>query len=230
MSPDVRHPGGRRWRWAVKARRKDAEGDKRRLASERDVRGGEADQFGERESHSITGLLKALSMELRGGFETSKSNQVEIRNLCEDLIKKIDELVGRTSALAEGDYDLRTAVEENKEQIKGLKAEVGLMAKTESLENNQRRNNLRFNESPRDWKELKGLVVRLIKQEVNFDDIAKDSQRVHRVLAKMPLKRDKLRKILVYFYTYAIKEHILGMALKRNYFRWMGSLLRSDQI
>ncbi|KAJ1112292.1 hypothetical protein NDU88_000560 [Pleurodeles waltl] len=42
----------------------------------------------------ITEMLRALSMEFSGGFETSNANQLEIRNLCEDLGKKIDELAG----------------------------------------------------------------------------------------------------------------------------------------
>ncbi|KAJ1208277.1 hypothetical protein NDU88_003663 [Pleurodeles waltl] len=39
-------------------------------------------------SDSVTDMLKALAMELKNGFKTSKSNQEEIRNLCEDLGKK----------------------------------------------------------------------------------------------------------------------------------------------
>ncbi|KAJ1141348.1 hypothetical protein NDU88_007681 [Pleurodeles waltl] len=168
-------------------------------------------------------MLKALSMELRGGFETSKTNQVEIRNLCEDLGKNIDELAGRTAALEEDIGDLRAAVEQNKEQIKDLKAgEVGVMAKMETLANKQRRNNLRFRRVHEglEGDDLKGLVVRSIKQEVNFEDseveLAKDIQRVHRVPAEMPPNREKARKILVYFHTYAIKQRILALALKKK--------------
>ncbi|KAJ1174955.1 hypothetical protein NDU88_000246 [Pleurodeles waltl] len=72
-------------------------------------------------SDSVTGMLKALAMELKDGFKTSKSNQEEIRTLCEDLGKKIDDLAGRTAALEEEVGDLRATVEENKEQIRGLK-------------------------------------------------------------------------------------------------------------
>ncbi|KAJ1166870.1 hypothetical protein NDU88_007266 [Pleurodeles waltl] len=96
-------------------------------------------------SDSVTDMLKALAMELKDGFKTSKSNQEEIRNLCEGLGKRIDDLAGRTAALEEEVGDLRAAVEENKEQIRSLKSgEAGVLAKLESLENNQRRNKLRF--------------------------------------------------------------------------------------
>ncbi|KAJ1141950.1 hypothetical protein NDU88_008278 [Pleurodeles waltl] len=95
--------------------------------------------IGEDQGHSIADMLKALSVELKGGFETSNANQAEIRALCEDLGKKIDDLAGRTAALEE------EVAEENKGQIRYLKeGEAGVMAKMESLENNQRRNNLRF--------------------------------------------------------------------------------------
>ncbi|KAJ1082276.1 hypothetical protein NDU88_002444, partial [Pleurodeles waltl] len=85
-----------------------------------------------------------------------------------------------------------------------------------------RRNNLRFLRVPKGWKksDLKGFMVRLIKQEVNVEksevDIAKDIQRVHRVPAKMPSNRDRPRKILVSFQTYSLKEHILALALKKK--------------
>ncbi|KAJ1116450.1 hypothetical protein NDU88_004661 [Pleurodeles waltl] len=136
-------------------------------------------------------------MELKDGFKTSESNQGEIRILCEDLGKKIDDLAGRTAALEEEVGDLRAALEENKEQIRGLKSgEAGVLAKLESLENNQRRNNLRFLRVPEglEGDDLKGFVVKLINQEIKFEDagidIAKDIQRVHRVPSKMPPNRD----------------------------------------
>ncbi|KAJ1185762.1 hypothetical protein NDU88_002549 [Pleurodeles waltl] len=174
-------------------------------------------------SDSITDMLKALAMELKDGFKTSKTNQEEIRNLCEDLGKKIDDLAGRTAALEEEVGDLRVTVEENKEQIRGLKSgEAGVLAKLESLENNQRRNNLRFLRLPEglEGDDLEGFVVKLIRQEIQFEDaevnIAKDIQRVHRVPAKMPPNRDRPRKILVYFLTHGFKERILEMALKKK--------------
>ncbi|KAJ1215402.1 hypothetical protein NDU88_003011 [Pleurodeles waltl] len=126
-------------------------------------------------------MLKALSMELKHGFETSHANQVEIRGPCEDLGKKIDDLAGRTAALEEEVGGLRVVVEENKEQVRCLKeGETGVMAKIESLENNLRRNNLRFLRVPEGLAEgeLKGFLARLIKQEVNVEmseeDIGKD--------------------------------------------------------
>ncbi|KAJ1206156.1 hypothetical protein NDU88_001565 [Pleurodeles waltl] len=60
---------------------------------------------------SITGMLIALSLEVKGSFKTSNANQKEIRGLCETLGEKIDELAGRTAALEEEVGDLRTAVE-----------------------------------------------------------------------------------------------------------------------
>ncbi|KAJ1155166.1 hypothetical protein NDU88_007901 [Pleurodeles waltl] len=161
---------------------------------------------GEDYGQSIVDMLKALSVKLKSGFETSNANQVEIRGLCEDLGKKIDDLAGRTAALEEEVEELRVAVQENKEQIRYLKeGETGVMAKMESLENNLRRNNLRFLRVLEGLEEgdLKGFKARLIKQEVNVEiseeDIVKDIQRVHRVPAKMPSNRDRPRKILVYF-------------------------------
>ncbi|KAJ1115419.1 hypothetical protein NDU88_003643 [Pleurodeles waltl] len=67
-------------------------------------RGIEGHQLGSAEEpleQSITGMLTALSLELRAGFETSNANQKEIRGLCETLGGKIDELAGRTAALEE---------------------------------------------------------------------------------------------------------------------------------
>ncbi|KAJ1107974.1 hypothetical protein NDU88_005359 [Pleurodeles waltl] len=173
--------------------------------------------------HSITGMLIALSLEVKGGFETSNANQKEIRGLCETLGEKIDELAGRTAALEEEVGDLRTAVERNKVEIQSLRTgEESILLKLESLENNQRRNNLRFLKVPEGMEggDLKGFVVRLIKQEVQVEDteeaIARDIKRVHRdPFQKLPNK-DKPRKILVCFQTYAIKERILSAALKKR--------------
>ncbi|KAJ1205537.1 hypothetical protein NDU88_000967 [Pleurodeles waltl] len=84
--------------------------------------------------------------------------------------KKIDELASRTAILEEEVGELRMVVEENKEQIKYLKeGEAGVMAKMESLENNQRRNNLRFLRVLEEG-DLKGFMARLIKQEVNVEE------------------------------------------------------------
>ncbi|KAJ1214898.1 hypothetical protein NDU88_002509 [Pleurodeles waltl] len=162
---------------------------------------------GDDHGQSIANMLKALSVELKSGFETSNTNQVEIRGLCDDLGKKIDELAGHKAALEEEVGELRVAVEENKEQIRYLKGETGVMAKMESMEKNLRRNNLRFLRVPEGLEEgdLKGFMARLIKQEVNVEiseeDIVKDIQRVHWDPAKMPPNRDRPRKILVYFQT-----------------------------
>ncbi|KAJ1154023.1 hypothetical protein NDU88_006780 [Pleurodeles waltl] len=158
----------------------------------------------EDQGHSIVDMLKALSVELKGGFETSNANQAEIRGLCEDLGKKIDDLAGRTAALEEEVGELRMVVEDNKEQIRYLKEGE---AKMESLENNQRRNNLRFLRVPKGLEEgdLKGFMDQLIKHEVKVEesekDSAKDFQSVQRVPAKMPSNRDRPGKFFVYFQT-----------------------------
>ncbi|KAJ1104375.1 hypothetical protein NDU88_001787 [Pleurodeles waltl] len=130
-------------------------------------------------------------MELKGGFETSNANQLEIRNLCEDLGKKIDELAGRMSVLEVEVGDLKITVEENKERSQSLKVrEEEVMAKLESMENSQRRNNLRFPKGL-EGDDLKGLVVRLIKTEVlpeELDvDIARDIQEYTGSRQKCPL-------------------------------------------
>ncbi|KAJ1127882.1 hypothetical protein NDU88_006275 [Pleurodeles waltl] len=64
-------------------------------------------------NQSIAGMLRALSLEVRGGFETLNTNQ-EIRGFCETLGEKIDDLAGRTTALEEELGDLKTAMETNK--------------------------------------------------------------------------------------------------------------------
>ncbi|KAJ1098918.1 hypothetical protein NDU88_004025 [Pleurodeles waltl] len=147
---------------------------------------------------------QAGDMELSQGLHgRAMLEGVEIRNLCEDLGKKKNsELAGRTAALEDEVGDQRAAVEENKGQIKDLKAgEEGVMAKMESLENNQRRNNLRFLRVSEGLErdDLEGLVVQLIIREVHFEDlevaIAKDIQKVQGVPAKMPPNRVKPRKI-----------------------------------
>ncbi|KAJ1105279.1 hypothetical protein NDU88_002687 [Pleurodeles waltl] len=56
---------------------------------------------------SIADMLKALAVELKSGFETFNANQAEIRGLCEDLGKKIDDLAGRTAASEEEVGELR---------------------------------------------------------------------------------------------------------------------------
>ncbi|KAJ1207481.1 hypothetical protein NDU88_002872 [Pleurodeles waltl] len=80
-------------------------------------RGTEGHQWGSAEEpleQSITGMLTALSLEVRAGFETSNANQKEIRGLCETLGRKIGELAGRTAALEEEVGDLRLALEKSK--------------------------------------------------------------------------------------------------------------------
>ncbi|KAJ1194317.1 hypothetical protein NDU88_003606 [Pleurodeles waltl] len=115
-------------------------------------RGIEGHQLGSAEEpleQSITGMLTALSLELRAGFETSNANQKEIRGMCETLGRKIDELAGRTAALEEEVGDLRSALGKNKEELQSLRAgEEKVLLKLESVENNQRRNNLRILKVP----------------------------------------------------------------------------------
>ncbi|KAJ1115433.1 hypothetical protein NDU88_003657 [Pleurodeles waltl] len=186
---------------------------------------------------SITGMLIALSLEVKGGFETSNANQKEIRGLCETLGEKIDEFAGRTASLEEEVGDLRTAVERNKVEIQSLRTgEESVLSKLESLENNKRRNNLRFLKVPEGMEggDLKGFIVCLIKQEAQVEDtedvIARDIQRVHRdPFRKLP-NEDKPMKILVCLNTYAIKERILSAALKKRLLKVEGTNfeIRSD--
>ncbi|KAJ1156150.1 hypothetical protein NDU88_008874 [Pleurodeles waltl] len=69
-----------------------------------------------------------------GGFETSNANPAEVKGLCEDLGKKIDDLAGRTAALEEEVGELMMVVEENKEQIRYLKeGEAGEVRKVTRL-------------------------------------------------------------------------------------------------
>ncbi|KAJ1120644.1 hypothetical protein NDU88_008806 [Pleurodeles waltl] len=72
-------------------------------------------------NQSIVRMLRALSLEVRGGFETSNINQKEIRGLCETLGKKIDDLAGRTAALEEEVGNLKTMMETNKAEIQKCK-------------------------------------------------------------------------------------------------------------
>ncbi|KAJ1190576.1 hypothetical protein NDU88_007314 [Pleurodeles waltl] len=90
------------------------------------------------------------------------------------------------------------------------------------MENRMRRNNLRLLKVPEELEkgDPKGLVVCLIKQGTQIEEeeevLLKDIQRVHRDPFRKTTNRDKPRKILVYFHTYAIKERILSMALKNK--------------
>ncbi|KAJ1083265.1 hypothetical protein NDU88_003424 [Pleurodeles waltl] len=168
-------------------------------------------------------MIRTLALEVRGRFEISNSNQKEIRDLSEVLGQKFDDLAERTAALEVEVSDLRSTTKENREAIQDLKTgEERVQLKLESMENNRRRNNLRFLKVPEvlEGGDLKGLVVRYIKQGVQVGDteeaIASDIQRVHRDPFRKPPNRDKPRKILVCFHTYTIKERILAAALKKK--------------
>ncbi|KAJ1165709.1 hypothetical protein NDU88_006126 [Pleurodeles waltl] len=157
-------------------------------------------------------MIRASALEVRGGFEISNSNQKEIRDLCKVLGQKFDDLAERVAALEVEVSDLRRATEENREEIQDLKTgEESVLLKLESMENNLRRNNLRFLKVPEglEGEDLKGVVDRLIKQGFQVDDteeyISRDIQRVHRDPFRKNPNRDKPRKILVCFHTYAIK-------------------------
>ncbi|KAJ1210965.1 hypothetical protein NDU88_006327 [Pleurodeles waltl] len=72
--------------------------------------GQQWDSAEELPNHPIAGMLRALSLEVKGGFETLINNQKEIRSLCETLGEKIDDLAGRTAALEEQVSELMSAM------------------------------------------------------------------------------------------------------------------------
>ncbi|KAJ1162147.1 hypothetical protein NDU88_002623 [Pleurodeles waltl] len=156
--------------------------------SPRDEDGQQWDSAGEeRPNHSIAGMLRALSLEVKGGFETSINNQKEIRGLCRILGEKIVDLTGKTTALEEQVGELKSVMKVNKVEIQKLKSnEENVLYKLESLENNQISCNLRLLRVPEgmEGSDLKGLVIRLIKQGLQIpdtaEDIARDIQKVHR--------------------------------------------------
>ncbi|KAJ1175106.1 hypothetical protein NDU88_000397 [Pleurodeles waltl] len=174
-------------------------------------------------SNSIAGMIQDFAGEVRGGFETLNTNQKEIRGLCETPGQKLADLAERTAALECGVSDLRRATEENREAIHQVKqGEESLQVKLETMENRMRRNNLRLLKvlEKLEKGDLKGLVVRLIKQGTQIEEeeevLLKDIQHVHRDPFRKTTNRDKPRNILVCFHTYAIKEQLLSMALKNK--------------
>ncbi|KAJ1190200.1 hypothetical protein NDU88_006938 [Pleurodeles waltl] len=89
---------------------------------------------GELPAYPIADMLKALSMEVKGGFETSINNQEEIRSLCETLGEKTDDLAGRTAALEEQVGELKSAMEVNRVEIQKLNSiEESILSKLEIL-------------------------------------------------------------------------------------------------
>ncbi|KAJ1141365.1 hypothetical protein NDU88_007698 [Pleurodeles waltl] len=174
-------------------------------------------------SHSIAEIIRDLAVEVRGSFETSSTNQKEIKGLCEALRQKFADLEERIVALEREVCDLRRATEDNRKGIQQVDiGEEKVQLILESMENNLRRNNLRFLKVPEglEGRDLKWLVVHLIKQgmqiEEEEEDLVKDIQRVHRDPFRKNPKREKPRKILVCFHTYIIKEHILVAVLKKK--------------
>ncbi|KAJ1213464.1 hypothetical protein NDU88_001101 [Pleurodeles waltl] len=124
---------------------------------------------------SIAGMIRDLAVEVSGSFETSNTNQKEISGLCKALRQTFADLAERTAALEINVCDLRRATEDNREAIQQVKVgEVQL--KLEKMENKLRRNNLRFLKVPEGLEggDLKGLVVRLIKQGVQVEDEEED--------------------------------------------------------
>ncbi|KAJ1127845.1 hypothetical protein NDU88_006238 [Pleurodeles waltl] len=172
----------------------------------------QAEDFGTfesgRKAPSLEGFLQAFVM---NAVETllelmvdRVKGQVEIRGLFEDLGKKIDDLAGRAAALEEEVGELRVAVEENKEQIRYLKeGETGVMAKMESLENNLRRNNLRFLRVLEGLEEgdLKGFMARLIKQEeivTEVKEVKKDVRKLRQQVDSLEQTQDACEEDLDY--------------------------------
>ncbi|KAJ1150869.1 hypothetical protein NDU88_003656 [Pleurodeles waltl] len=133
-------------------------------------------------------MIRDLVVEVRGSFfETSNTNQKEIRRLCEALGQKFDDLAERTAALETEVCDLRRATKDNREAAQQVKlGEEKLQLKLEIVENKLRRNNVRFLKVPEELEggDLKRLVVRLNKQgmqvEGEEEDLVKDIQMVQR--------------------------------------------------
>ncbi|KAJ1201292.1 hypothetical protein NDU88_005105 [Pleurodeles waltl] len=94
--------------WADRRDVPQSSPSRRPVGIQEEIKAGQDLQpFGEDHGHTIADMLKALSVELKGGFETSNVNQAKIRSLCEDLGKKIDELAGQTAVLQEEVGELR---------------------------------------------------------------------------------------------------------------------------
>ncbi|KAJ1084272.1 hypothetical protein NDU88_004424 [Pleurodeles waltl] len=92
---------------------------------------------GELPAYPIAEMLKSLSLEVKGGFEMSISNQKEIRSLCETLGETIDDLAGRTAALEEQVGELKSTTEVKRIEIQKLKSnEESVLSELEVLENN----------------------------------------------------------------------------------------------
>ncbi|KAJ1202713.1 hypothetical protein NDU88_006510 [Pleurodeles waltl] len=73
-------------------------------------------------TQSIAGMIWDLAIEIRGSFETSNSNQKEIRGLCEALGQKFDDLVLHIAALEAEVSELKKVTENNAEAIQRMKA------------------------------------------------------------------------------------------------------------
>ncbi|KAJ1199356.1 hypothetical protein NDU88_003193 [Pleurodeles waltl] len=173
-------------------------------------------------TQSIAGMIRDLAVEVRGSFETSNSNKKEIRGLCEALRLKFDDLAERTAALELEVSELKRGMENNAEAIQQMKVgEKKVLLKLKLMENNMRRNYLRFLKVPEGLEggDLKSLVVCIIKQ-YRLRMKKKTWQRTFKecteTRSENPPNRDKPRKILVYFHTYTIKERILVSALKKT--------------
>ncbi|KAJ1149804.1 hypothetical protein NDU88_002609 [Pleurodeles waltl] len=140
--------------------------------------------------NSIAGMIRDLAGEVRGGFETSDTNQREIRGLCETLLQKLDDLTERMAALECEVSDLRRVTEENREAIHQVKmGEESQQVKLETMENRMRRNNLRLLKVPEELEkgDLKGLVIRLIKQVTQIEEEEEVLLKIFSVFIESPL-------------------------------------------
>ncbi|KAJ1190761.1 hypothetical protein NDU88_000083 [Pleurodeles waltl] len=101
----------------------------------------------------IAGMICDLAVEVRGSFEKSNFNQKEIRGLCEALGQKFDDLADRTVTLEIEVSELKRATENNAEAIQQMKVEEDkVLLKHKLMENNMRKNDLRFLKFLKVWK------------------------------------------------------------------------------
>ncbi|KAJ1142751.1 hypothetical protein NDU88_009064 [Pleurodeles waltl] len=153
-------------------------------------------------------MLLSLSKDIGKGFSISETNQLEIREACEALEKKLDLLSLKTQALEVTVGTMKEEIETNKVDIQALKdSEQALQNKLEQLENNSRRNNLRVLHVPEgaEGVDLKAFLVSLLKSALSLEEseeeIAPDIQRIHRDPFRKNPSISKPRKILIYRYS-----------------------------
>ncbi|KAJ1189761.1 hypothetical protein NDU88_006503 [Pleurodeles waltl] len=190
-----------------------------------------------RYSPSMEEVILSISEDIKKGFASSECNQGEIREACEALDFFFDNLMERIQTLEEKVGGMKEELKHHKDEIQGLnEKEQGLQVRIEQLENYSRRNNIKLLKVPEgaEGANLKSYVVSLIKSvcelEESNEEIEKDIQRVHCDPFTRRPNSTRLRKILVNFLTYHLKEKILTSALKQKSLRMenMTFEIRSD--